>query len=55
MDFLKFIFDFLYDRNWHTGKKELSYRRLYWLMASFFVTICILTVIIIMQSPTVFN
>ena len=55
MNFLKFLFDFLYERNWHTGKKELSYRRLYWLVASFIVTVCAIVLIIVLQSPTVFN
>ena len=30
MNFIQYVFRFLYVRNWHTGQRELSRRRLYW-------------------------
>lgn len=51
MDFLKFIFAFLYVRNWHTGKHELSRPRLSVFFAVLFLVFLALTMILFLQAP----
>lgn len=55
MDFIRYVFGFLYIRNWHTGAKELSRQRLYWFMGIivFFGISAIL--IYIAQSPVIYE
>lgn len=51
MNFLKFVFSFLYVRNWHTGKMELSRPRLSIFFAILFLVLLALTMILFLQSP----
>lgn len=51
MAFLKFIFSFLYVRNWHTGRMELSRPRLSIFFAVLFLVFLALTMILFLQSP----
>lgn len=50
-DFFRFAFSFLYIRNWHTGRKELSHSRLViFCCAAAFIFIS-LVVIGFLQAP----
>jgi hypothetical protein len=51
MNFLRFIFSFLYIRNWHTGEMELSRSRMAIFSAAIFLVLLALTMISFLQSP----
>jgi hypothetical protein len=51
MTFWRFVFSFLYTRNWHNGQMEISRSRLALLSAAIFLTILALTLIAILQAP----
>jgi hypothetical protein len=51
MSFIKFIFSFLYVRNWHTGRQELSRPRLSIFFAILFLIMLALTMIMFLQAP----
>ena len=51
MSFLKFAFSFLYQRNWHTGKKELSRPRIAIFCGGLFLILLALTIISFLQAP----
>jgi len=51
MSFLRFVFSFLYARNWHTGEKELSYPRVAVTLGLLLLTILAIISIIILQTP----
>lgn len=53
MKFLQFVFSFLYVRNWHTGRLELSTYRLAVFGAGCLVLILALVMINYLQSPLV--
>lgn len=49
--FLTFAFGFLYTRNWHTGKHELSRSRMAIFCGGLFLLLVSLFVISILQAP----
>lgn len=51
MSFIKFVFSFLYVRNWHTGELELSRSRMAIFCAALFLVLLALTMISFLQSP----
>jgi hypothetical protein len=51
MNFLKFVFSFLYTRNWHTGEMELSRSRMAVFFAAIFLIFLALTMISFLQAP----
>jgi len=51
MSFWQFIFSFLYTRNWHTGKMELSMPRVALFFATLFLVVLAITLITILQAP----
>jgi len=51
MSFIRFTFDFLFVRNWHTGEKELSRSRLALFCGGIFLVLLAITMIMILQSP----
>lgn len=51
MGFFRFAFSFLYVRNWHTGKMELSRPRLAIFCGAVFLLLLSLTLISILQAP----
>lgn len=51
MVFWRFVFSFLYVRNWHTGKPELSRERVTLFCAGLFLVILALTIIAFLQAP----
>ncbi len=51
MGFFRFTFSFLYVRNWHTGKMELSRPRLAIFCCGLFLLLLSLTLISILQAP----
>lgn len=51
MAFIKYIFSFLYVRNWHTGKLELSRPRLSIFFAILFLILLAMTMILFLQAP----
>lgn len=51
MGFFKFAFSFLYQRNWHTGKKELSRLRVAVFCGGIFLILLALTIISFLQAP----
>ncbi|MEN9920126.1 MAG: hypothetical protein RL538_19 [Candidatus Parcubacteria bacterium] len=55
MSFVKFIFSFLYVRNWHTGKMELSRPRLSIFFAILFLIMLALTMILFLQAPVEYS
>lgn len=56
MSFLQYIFRFLYIRNWHTGRRELSPVRLFWFLAAITIGLISLLGIFLLQLPvTVMN
>ncbi len=50
MSFFKFVFSFLYVRNWHTGKLELSRPRVSIFFAVLFLMVLALLMISFLQS-----
>lgn len=51
MSFFRYVFSFLYIRNWHTGERELSPARLY-IFLGFVVLLLVATIMIaILNSP----
>ncbi len=55
MTFLQFIFFFLYVRNWHTGKLELSRTRLVATLLIVGSVIIFFSVLAVLQAPTVYE
>jgi hypothetical protein len=51
MSFWRFIFSFLYVRNWHTGHVELSRPRVAIFGAALFLLLLALMIISILQAP----
>ena len=54
MDFIRYVFSFLYVRNWHTGKKELSHVRLFIFFSLIFMLLLALTIIGILEQPVTY-
>ena len=55
MNFLRFVFSFLFVRNWHTGEMELSRSRMAIFAAAIFLILLALTMISFLQSPVEYN
>jgi len=55
MIFFKFIFPFLYSRNWHTGNLELSHPRVALFSAMLFIIFLGVLMASILQSPIVYT
>jgi len=53
MSFLRFIFDFLYARDWNTGRKELSYPRVALAFGVLVLAVFATISIMILQTPIV--
>jgi len=51
MSFFRFAFSFLYQRNWHTGKKELSRPRVAIFCGGLFLILLALIIIGFLQAP----
>ncbi len=51
MTFWRFVFAFLYVRNWHTGATELSRPRLALFSASLFLLLLAIALITVLQTP----
>lgn len=51
MNFIRFIFSFLYVRNWYTGEMEISRPRVALFSAALFLFMLALTMIAILQAP----
>ena len=51
MSFWRYIFSFLYVRNWHSGQMELSRPRITLLASLIFLILLALTLISILQTP----
>lgn len=54
MTFWRFVFSFLYVRNWHSGEMELSRTRVALFSASLFLIVLALTLITFLQTPIVY-
>lgn len=54
MSFWQFVFSFLYSRNWHTGKHELSRPRVALFAAGLFLVILACALISFLQAPVVY-
>ena len=54
MNFIRFVFSFLFVRNWHTGEMELSRSRMAIFSAALFLILLALTMISFLQSPVEF-
>ena len=55
MNFLEFVFQFLYTRNWHTGQLELSRPRVALFAAALFLIMLGLAIVVILQSPVEYS
>jgi hypothetical protein len=55
MTFWRFVFSFLYVRNWHTGQMELSRTRVSIFSAALFLLVLSLTLITFLQTPITYN
>lgn len=51
MTFWRFVFSFLYVRNWHDGHLELSRPRVALFAASLFLLVLAITIITVLQTP----
>ncbi len=51
MKFIEFVFSFLYERNWHTGAKELSRPRVALFSAMLFLLLFGFLIVSILQTP----
>jgi hypothetical protein len=51
MSFWRYVFSFLFVRNWHTGEMELSRTRMTLFCALLFLVLLALTIITILQAP----
>jgi hypothetical protein len=51
MDFLRFVFSFLYVRNWYNGQMELSRSRVALFASALFLLMLAFTIIAILQAP----
>jgi hypothetical protein len=50
-NFLQFAFHFLYERNWHTGQRELSRSRLRLFIICVILVLVALLLIGVLQAP----
>jgi hypothetical protein len=55
MNFFRFIFSFLYARNWHTGVMELSRPRVALFCGVLFLLLLALTIISFLQAPVTYT
>ncbi|MEZ4195217.1 MAG: hypothetical protein R3B53_02355 [Candidatus Paceibacterota bacterium] len=55
MSFFRFIFSFLYIRNWHTGKMELSWQRVSLFLAFILLLTIAIGMIAYLQTPIVYS
>lgn len=55
MSFFRFAFSFLYIRNWHSGKKELSRPRVAVFCGGLFLLVLGLAIISVLQAPVVYT
>jgi len=55
MKFFKFIFPFLYARDWHTGNLEISRPRLILFIAMICIVLLGVLMAAILQTPTSYN
>jgi hypothetical protein len=51
MQFIRFVFAFLFVRNWYTGEMELSRPRMALFSSGLFLLMLALTLIAILQAP----
>lgn len=54
MSFIRFVFSFLYVRNWHTGQMEISRPRLALFCGGIFLIMLALTIISVLQAPVTY-
>lgn len=54
MSFWQFVFSFLFVRNWHSGKRELSQPRVDIFFAGIFLVLLSLTIVSFLQNSTVY-
>ncbi len=55
MSFFRFVFSFLYTRNWHTGQMELSTPRLWVLIAALVLFAIATGMIAYLQTPITYH
>lgn len=51
MPFIRYVFSFLFVRNWHNGEMEVSRPRIALFFASLFLIILAATLIAVLQAP----
>lgn len=51
MSFVRFVFSFLYVRNWYTGEMELSRPRVALFSSALFLFMMAFTIIAVLQAP----
>jgi len=54
MSFIRFVFSFLYVRDWHSGRMELSRPRVALFCGGFFLLMLALTIISYLQAPVTY-
>lgn len=51
MNFIRFVFNFLYVRNWYTGQMELSRPRVALFASALFLIALAVTIVAVLQAP----
>ncbi len=54
MSFLRFVFSFLYTRNWHSGEMELSRERVFFLVGVVIIFLIATILITFLQTPVTY-
>jgi hypothetical protein len=54
MKFIQYFFSFLYERNWHTGERELSRPKVALFSAMLFLLLLGLLIVSILQAPVTY-
>lgn len=55
MSFVKFVFSFLYIRDWNTGRKELSRSRVFLFLGILFLILLALIIVGVLQAPIYYS
>jgi hypothetical protein len=55
MSFFRFVFSFLYTRNWHTGEMEISAPRLFVVLAALILLAIATGMIVFLQAPITYQ
>jgi hypothetical protein len=55
MQFVRFVFSFLYTRDWYSGERELSHPRVALFSLMLFLTLLGIAMAVVLQTPTEYS